>query len=466
MAMKKKLSKKKKVIMGVIVGYLAIMLIGYMGIAFYFSSHFFNGTKVNGMNCGNKTVEQVKEDIIQDINSYTLQIELRGGGTEKIKAPDVELSYVDDNRVDELMTEQNQYEWPVSFSADKKYELAANTTYNKELVDTVMNEMSCLQENNMEKPQNAYIEDTGDVYEIIPEVQGNELDREKVKAAIIEAIDTGKTSISLEELDCYKKPTILSDNEKLAKQVEALNRMTAASITYDFGDDRLEVVDRTVIKDWLVEGEDGSYTIDNAKAEAFVQEMAYEYDTFGLKHEFTTHAGDKITLSSGDYGWCINKTKTTEALIEAINQGLNETRDPVYLYSAMNKGVDDIGGTYVEISLEQQTMWCYKDGNVVVETLVVTGNPSKGNATPSGGCWAIDAKKQDAILKGEGYSSPVTFWMPFNGNVGIHDADRWRSEYGGDIYKSSGSHGCVNTPYANAEKIFNTVEIGTPVIVY
>ncbi|MFR8249264.1 MAG: L,D-transpeptidase [Lachnospiraceae bacterium] len=56
--------------------------------------------------------------------------------------------------------------------------------------------------------------------------------------------------------------------------------------------------------------------------------------------------------------------------------------------------------------------------------------------------------------------------MPFNGNVGIHDADTWRSEYGGEIYKTSGSHGCVNTPTANAEKIFNTVEIGTPVIVY
>ena len=85
---------------------------------------------------------------------------------------------------------------------------------------------------------------------------------------------------------------------------------------------------------------------------------------------------------------------------------------------------------------------------------------------PAGGVWAIDAKKHDAVLKGEGYTQPVTYWMPFNGNVGIHDADTWRSQYGGEIYKTSGSHGCVNTPTANAEKIFNTVEIGTPVIVY
>lgn len=111
-------------------------------------------------------------------------------------------------------------------------------------------------------------------------------------------------------------------------------------------------------------------------------------------------------------------------------------------------------------------MWCYKDGQQIVDTPVVTGNVSRGFDTPSNGVWAIDAKKQDAILEGEGYASPVTFWLPFNGNVGIHDADRWRSEYGGEIYKTNGSHGCVNTPYENAEKIFNAVDIGTAVVVY
>ena len=56
--------------------------------------------------------------------------------------------------------------------------------------------------------------------------------------------------------------------------------------------------------------------------------------------------------------------------------------------------------------------------------------------------------------------------MPFNSNVGIHDADRWRSEYGGNIYKTNGSHGCVNMQSEAAEKVFNIVNKGTPVIVY
>jgi hypothetical protein len=56
--------------------------------------------------------------------------------------------------------------------------------------------------------------------------------------------------------------------------------------------------------------------------------------------------------------------------------------------------------------------------------------------------------------------------MPFTGNVGIHDADGWRSSYGGEIYKTNGSHGCVNTPYEAAKTIFETISVGTAVVVY
>lgn len=56
--------------------------------------------------------------------------------------------------------------------------------------------------------------------------------------------------------------------------------------------------------------------------------------------------------------------------------------------------------------------------------------------------------------------------MPFNGNEGIHDADGWRTAYGGAIYLTSGSHGCVNTPTAMAKLIYETVDIGTAVVVY
>lgn len=464
--MGKKNKNAKRIILGVLVGYILIMAIGYLGVSYYFSSHFLKGTTINGIDCSNKTVEQVKEKIQSEIGKYKLRITELDGKTETITALQVNLTYVDDNKVDELMKEQNQWKWISAFSNKNTYELSANTTYDKDSIDTILDDMSCFQEENIVAPQDAYVEQNGTQYEIVPEVIGTTLDREKVKAVVVEAIDSGKSEINLDELGCYKKPSVYQNDEGLTAQMNALNTFMKTNLTYDFGD-RSETVDASVIKDWIIQGEDGQWTVDENKAAAYVKDLAYKYDTFGLAHDFTTHAGNKITLNAGgDYGWVMKKNETTQALVQAIKEGQTGTIEPVYLYKGKSRDTNDIGGTYVEISIQEQRMWCYKDGVVVVDTPVVTGNESKGYDTPANGVWAIDAKKQNAILKGEGYTQPVTYWMPFNGNVGIHDADTWRSEYGGTIYKTSGSHGCVNTPSANAEKIFNTIEIGTPVIVY
>ena len=161
----------------------------------------------------------------------------------------------------------------------------------------------------------------------------------------------------------------------------------------------------------------------------------------------------------------MDQDATVVDLLNALESGYQGTMEPQYTYTAMSRVENDIGDTYVEIFISQQVMWCYKDGVCIVYTPVVTGNPTKGNATPSNGVWSIDAKMQNYTLVGEGYRSPVDFWMPFNGNVGIHDMQT-RAYFGGTIYLTNGSHGCINTPYANAKTIYENVSIGTPVIVY
>ena len=74
-------------------------------------------------------------------------------------------------------------------------------------------------------------------------------------------------------------------------------------------------------------------------------------------------------------------------------------------------------------------------------------------------------KQEHATLNGDNYSTPVNYWMPFNGNVGLHDAT-WRKSFGGDIYLTSGSHGCVNLPFDKAREIYNIVDKTMPIIVY
>ena len=460
-----KRKKRRKIMLGVLFGYLAIMMIGYLGISYYFSSHFFEGTNINGVDSSKKTVEEVKKDIISKIDSYTLTIELRGGGTHTIKAQDIKREYVDDKKVDRLMEEQNQYKWILSFSDDNKYDFTAGYAYDHDLIEPLMKEMSFFQENNIEEPKNAYIKDNGKTYEIIPEVEGNELNWDKTKETIVAALDKAEPTVSLEENECYEKPKIYRNNKTLNKKLKTLNTITSTDITYDFGDDRVERVDRKTVQDWMIEGKKGKYSIDQAKVDAFVSNMATKYNSFGLAKSFKTYSGRTVTLQGGDYGWLLNKEATAKALVEAIEEGAKGTIEPVWKYSAERKGVDDIGSTYVEISLSAQRMWCFKDGNCIVDTPIVSGNPSRGNATPSGGVWAIDAKMRDYVLRGEGYAAPVDYWLPFNDNVGIHDL-KSRTEFGGDIYMTNGSHGCINTPYNNAKKIYENVSKGTPVIVY
>ena len=44
-----------------------------------------------------------------------------------------------------------------------------------------------------------------------------------------------------------------------------------------------------------------------------------------------------------------------------------------------------------------------------------------------------------------------------------HDAD-WRSSFGGEIYKTNGSHGCINLPPAKAAVLYDHVYKNMPII--
>ncbi len=116
------------------------------------------------------------------------------------------------------------------------------------------------------------------------------------------------------------------------------------------------------------------------------------------------------------------------------------------------------------MNLTAQHMFLYVDGNKVMESDFVSGNVARGFATPPG-IFGIMYKQRDAVLRGPGYASPVRFWMPFNGGIGFHDAN-WRGQFGGSIYRTNGSHGCVNMPYEAAKTLFENIYTGMPVICY
>ena len=147
----------------------------------------------------------------------------------------------------------------------------------------------------------------------------------------------------------------------------------------------------------------------------------------------------------------IDRDTTIAEIVEAISNGVETTKE--LSFKTPSATDDYVINTFVEVNLTNQTVVYYKNGELITQGKVVTGDVSKGYSTPAG-VYRLDWKRKDFVLRGEGYAAPVSFWMPFNGGIGLHDAS-WRSSFGGSIYKNNGSHGCVNMPYSVAEAIYN-----------
>ena len=75
-------------------------------------------------------------------------------------------------------------------------------------------------------------------------------------------------------------------------------------------------------------------------------------------------------------------------------------------------------------------------------------------------------KLRNVILKGDDYESPVSYWMGITPTgIGFHDAS-WRSSFGGSIWRTNGSHGCVNMPTGRIPEFYRQAEVGMPVVMH
>ena len=177
-----------------------------------------------------------------------------------------------------------------------------------------------------------------------------------------------------------------------------------------------------------------------------------------------TTLGDTVEVKGGDWGWWLNQKESANKLIEYIDSDKYRfDGEFVWLQEAVSNGDKDYFN-YVEIDLTNQHLYMYKDNELVGDWDIVSGNPNKGNNTP-GGTYSLTYKDYEAVLRGPGYASPVTYWMPFNGGIGMHDAT-WQSKFGGTRYKTHGSHGCINMPLSGAKTVFENIDNSFAIICY
>ena len=424
---KHKFRKKLAIILGSIVGVIVLV---YLGFALFFSSHFMFFTTINGTDVTLKSVSQVEEYMRRQVADYTLTLEESDGGTEQIVGADISLEYVPGDELQKLVKGQENFLWL------------------KTLWD--------------------HPEFNGTQFEIVPEVVGTQINTEVFNEAIRTSIGGFQHTMNLTETGSYIQPAFVEDSPEVIAANDAMNSYLKAQITYDFNPNT-EVVNAAVISQWVTVNDKMEVTFNTDAVKQYIQSLADKYNTKGKSRQFTTATGNTVTVEGGSYGWRIDQDAEYEALIANIQNGETVTREPSYSSRGASHGAIDIGTTYAEVDLTNQRAYFIKDGAVVLDSPIVTGNPNKGNATPQG-TYSLSYKTRNAVLRGDRlpdgsytYESPVKYWMPFNGGIGFHDAS-WQASFGGDRYKSHGSHGCVNMPTDQAAKMYDLISDGTPVV--
>lgn len=457
---------------------LMIIVLGscaYGGISYYFADRFFEGTWINGVDCSQKTAYEVEQLMKEKLSKYSIEVSSRNVAPQAINGEDIDYQYMSTGEILELLKKQKPYEWVKGLYEQKSYTVSENVGYNKTLLQEQLKSLSCAQAENQVEPENAYVAFQNNQFVIIPETEGSKLNIKEAYKFLDAAVEANESSIDFSDTpEAYVSAEVTQDDPALQSALEACNNYTKASITYTFGD-QSTTLDGNTIKDWLQFDEKGQLVWDDNSFQQhvadFVAQLAATYDTVGTEREFQATSGRTVYVSSSVYGWKIDQAAETAQLSQEIQSGTQTTREPVYSQTANAYGVNDLGNTHIEVDLSEQHMYYYQDGANIFESDFVSGNMSYADRQTHAGIFTLYYKKSPDVLRGgqkgtaNYYEQPVQYWMPFDGGIGFHDAD-WRDEFGGDIYRTSGSHGCINLPPENAAVLYDLIQYDVPIVCF
>lgn len=472
---------KKVIIFAVIVACLGIAGFGTWKILetqVLSSDKLSDNVKINGVDCSNMTTAEAQEKLTKIWNKKELVI--TQNKNEVASFSDFDFSYAIDNSLNNLKKDHftsavlNHF-FGTTLSADIHMEVSEVSDSFKKQVKTA----KAFIPEKLVKTKNASIDLTTDDFKIVPEVYGTDTDYNMLIASMVQSIENNQMELNYTPEEYYKKPEITKDSQEIQERLDFCNSYLKDKVTYQLGEETVSIspaeIDKLIdVKFPKGEGaaKSAKITVKKAAVRKYVETFSANHSTVGMKRDFKAYSGNHVVVQGGDYGYTVNIDKEVKQLTKDLKNKKKVTREPKWGkkgwgdYSQTN----DIGTTYVEISIGKQHLWYYKDGKKVVDCNVVTGDTVGGTITPTG-TYGLTYKERHATLKGYNtdgttYESPVSYWMPFYGNYGMHDAP-WRGKFGGSIYRGSGSHGCVNMPPSAAAKLYNNLaDSGTPVIVH
>lgn len=451
-----------------IILYITLILLAmiYFGGVFFFQDKYLPNTTVGNISCGLKDAKYVEDIISSQVSRYSLLVTDRKGNQFVIEGKEFDYKYVQLGEEQQILDDQNPFLWPIALFEPNTYTLSQSVSYDEEQLKYITTHLGLFKEDYIEKPVNARIELKKDGYALIPETHGNTPIAEQVVKEILDAVYVTKTQLTLSDA-CYEVPSIHTSSPAILDAIGTLDKYLNAVVTYNIWDSYEVVFGKEEIMSAIRMDKDFQITLDTTVFDNFVyHKLAKPYNTYADKREFKTTKGDTIVIGGGDYGWVVNKAKEATELHNNILAGVPVTREPIWSQTARVGALNDIGNTYIEVDYTNQTLYYYKEGELVLQSKFVSGNMRKKWGSPDG-LYEVKYKDTDCTLVGETYESHVDYFIVFAKNIGFHDAT-WRKskEFGGKTYLTDGSHGCINMPYNSVKELFSKVSKGTPIIAY
>lgn len=379
-----------------------------------------------------------------------------------------------DNTVITLVENSDSYDYTYidlgiqSIFSDEQLDYVKNNfIINKELIEPKYNTenlLSKLEELNDSRQNHVYanLKKTDSEFTVTESVDGNMIDTSKLSDSIISELDGTDKIFDLTKYYVEKdntKPTY----EELVEEVEKVNN-TYIEYTNGYKISLIDYIDYcSVLDNTIVLNEDTLEELKNTIDKTIEKELI-EYDTVGNAMEFTTNSGETIEISGGTWGNIFNSDDETDYIIDKFSKFESETnRVPIYSQEMSS----EIGDTYIEVSIQDQHVWHYVNGELCCESDCVTGKCDRSHETPTGVFYILERQNGRTLRpKGSTSGTWVNKWMRITWDgVGLHDA-YWRGAFGGTIYKNNGSHGCINLPKNYAYSLYDEVGLDYCVVVY
>ena len=453
-----------------LIAVIAVVVLVCGGLIVYFNSdsydykatHLPDKTFINGVDCSGLTIKEAETELRNAWNKNTFTVNQDGKKVASFSMKD--LNYDTSGKIEEFIGTNFFSVIKNHFGSDKKEHTIKMPITNSKAFDKRVMGASFLDIPYKVKTRNAYVNMDNTDFKIIKEVYGDNVDKEKVDNDIKKLIAKGKFEYDFDPAKNVDKPEIKKGDKVLKEEREFDKENYSQSFVYDRynGDYRITPKD---IKKMRPVDEEGNAKVDKKAVSQYMKDvLAWKVNTQYFNRKFKSTNRGKITVYGGSYGYVLDKKKEAKQLAKDLEANKDFKRKPIFSQKPYytGKGENDIGDSYIEISIGDQTLWTYKNGKRIQTTAVTTG---KSGTDTDLGVYKVEYKQSPAVLRGADYESNVSYWMPFNGGQGCHDAP-WRGSFGGGDYVSNGSHGCVNMPVGEAAFLYSKIKAGYPVVVH